>query len=243
LAVSLLDDDGALARVQSVLSASLHAGGWYLPETRPFFGHVTVARVGKGSRMGTGSHAPRPSRPPRAPRAELPPPPGLRFRASTVTLFRSRLGGGGVRYEPLRSFELGSSAAVLDPVAVVRRFHSEQARAYAGGELEPLRELLAEDVTWHVPGRSLIAGEHQGVDAVLAYFDTRRRLTDETFRVTVHGMSQIGDRVVQLAGGRAVRGGRELEWETVGVFRVADSRIAECWLVPFDLNAFDQIWS
>jgi predicted SnoaL-like aldol condensation-catalyzing enzyme len=59
----------------------------------------------------------------------------------------------------------------------------------------------------------------------------------------VQGMSLIGDRVVQLAGGRAVRGGRELEWETVGVFRVADGCIAECWLVPFDLNAFDQIWS
>jgi len=67
-------------------------------------------------------------------------------------------------------------------------------------------------------------------------------MTDLTFGVTVHGLSVIGDRVVQLAGGRAVRDGRELDWETVGVFRVEGDRIAECWLVPFDLYAFDEIW-
>jgi ketosteroid isomerase-like protein len=53
----------------------------------------------------------------------------------------------------------------------------------------------------------------------------------------------IAGRVVQLAGGRAVRDGQEVAWETVGVFRVAGGRIAECWLVPFDQPAFDRIWS
>jgi hypothetical protein len=48
---------------------------------------------------------------------------------------------------------------------------------------------------------------------------------------------------VQLAGGHAVRDGRELEWETVGVFRVEGDRIAECWLLPFDPGAFDAIWA
>jgi hypothetical protein len=78
---------------------------------------------------------------------------------------------------------------------------------------------------------------------VLAYFDLRRRLTDRSFRLTVHGAALIGDRVVQLAGGHAVRDDRSLAWETIGVFRVADGRIAECWLVPFDQYAFDQIWA
>jgi hypothetical protein len=27
------------------------------------------------------------------------------------------------------------------------------------------------------------------------------------------------------------------------VFRVAEGRIAECWLIPFDQAAFDRIWS
>lgn len=228
LAVELDDSQGRLAAVQSKLSSVLQRGGWYAPESRPFFAHVTVARIAKGAR---------------APRAQLPAPSALRLRGSTVTLYRSRLGSGGARYEPQATFELGSAAAPIDPVSVVRRFHEAQARAYAGGELEPLRELLSEDVVWHVPGQSLIAGRHRGVGGVLSYFERRRALTDASFRVHVRGVAPIGDRVVQLAGGTAGRDGRELAWETVGVFRVAEGRIAECWLLPFDQPAFDEIWS
>ena len=129
-------------------------------------------------------------------------------------------------------------------MSVVRRFHAAQAQVYAASaRLDAMRESLSDDVVWHVPGASAIAGEHRGIEAVLEYLDRRRRMTDSTFRVTVHGVAMIADRVVQLAGGHAVRDGRGLSWETVGVFRVADGRIAECWLVPFDQAAFDEIWS
>ena len=222
-----LEDDGALARIQAALSASLAAGGWYAPEPRPFLAHVTVARVAKDARI-------------KAPALE--PPPAVHVRCSRVTLYRSRLGSAGARYEPLSSVELGSGPGAADPLSVVGHFHAEQARVYAGGAVEGLRELLSEDVMWHVPGASAIAGEHCGVDAVLAYMDRRRRIMDGTFRVTVHGAAMIAGRVVQLAGGRAVRDGVEVTCETVGVFRVDAGRIAECWLIPFDQPAFDRIW-
>jgi len=227
LAVSIEDPDGALARVQAALSKALQAGGWYAPEPRPFLAHATAARVQKGAR-------PRP-------RQSEPPPP-IAFEGSMITLYRSRLGSAGARYEPLRTVLLGSAPTPTEPVAVVERFRAEQVRAYAGGELEPLRALLSEDVVWHVPGRSRIAGEHRGVDEVLEYFETRRAMTDASFRVAVHGLAMIDDRVVQLDGGSAVRDGRPISWETVSVFRVAGGRIAECWLVPFDLYQFDELW-
>ena len=228
LAVQLADDDGVLARVQAALSSALVAGGWYVPESRPFLAHVTVARAGRDDRI----------RP-----AELPPAPAVEVRCSRVTLYRSRLGSGGARYEPLGVVDLGSAPGAADPVSVVRRFHDEQARVYAGGSIDAVRALLSDDVVWHVPGASAIAGEHRGADAVLEYFRRRRDMMDGTFRVEVHGASTIAGRVVQLAGGRAVRGGEVLSWETVGVFRVAGGRIAECWLIPFDQAAFDRIWS
>jgi len=77
---------------------------------------------------------------------------------------------------------------------------------------------------------------------VLAYMEVRRRIMDGTFRGDVHGAAMIAGRVVQLAGGRGMRGGEEVAWETVGVFRVSGGRIAECWLIPFDQAAFDRIW-
>jgi ketosteroid isomerase-like protein len=171
----------------------------------------------------------------------LPRPPAVDFTGSRVTLFRSHLAAAGARYEPLGTVPLGSGGPA-DPLSVVRRFHVEQARAYAGEGLDPIRELLADGVVWHVPGRSRIAGEHRGRESVLAYLDQRRQMTDSTFRVRVHGMAMIADRVVQLAGGHAVRDGREVAWETVGVFRVASGQIAECWLVPYDQQTFDEIW-
>ena len=228
LAVHLSDGSGALSRLQAALSSALVSGGWYAPESRPFLGHVTVARVAKHERI----------KPP-----ALEPPPAVEVRCSRVTLFRSRLGSSGARYEPLSVIELGSAPGAADPLSVVRRFHAEQTRLYADGEVAGVRELLTDDVVWHVPGASAIAGEHRGVEAVLAYMDARRRIMDGTFRVTVHGASVIAGRVVQLAGGCAMRDGREVAWETVGVFRVSDGRIAECWLVPFDQAAFDAIWS
>lgn len=230
LAVRLEDASGALARVQGALASALVAGGWYAPESRPFLGHVTVARMAKDARI----------KPPR-----LEPPPAVDVRCSRVTLYRSRLGSGGARYEPLGSVELGSESGAADPLSVVRRFHAVQAELYAGSGSggAGVRDLLAEDVIWHVPGESAIAGEHRGLEAVLAYMDARRRIMDGTFRVTVHGAAVIAGRVVQLAGGTAVRDGRSVAWETVGVFRVAEGRIAECWLVPFDQAAFDAIWS
>ena len=229
LAVRLEDASGALARVQAALSSALAAGGWYAPESRPFLGHVTVARMAKDARL----------KPP-----SLEPPPAVEVHCSRVTLYRSRLGSGGARYEPLGAVGLRSEPGAADPLSVVRRFHAVQAEVYAGsGAVDGLGDLLAEDVVWHVPGASAIAGEHRGLEAVLAYMDARRRIMDGTFRVVVHGAAVIAGRVVQLAGGEAVRDGRSVAWETVGVFRVADGRIAECWLVPFDQAAFDAIWS
>ena len=126
---------------------------------------------------------------------------------------------------------------------VVREFHERQGRFYAGGDAAPLRELLTEDVVWHVPGRSPIAGDHSGIEAVMSYFELRRALARATFRVHVRDVLTSGDLVIQLAGGTATLGGSEMGWETVGVFRVRDGKISEGRLVPFDQYLFDQVWS
>jgi RNA 2',3'-cyclic 3'-phosphodiesterase len=95
LAVELSDAGGALTRLQATLSAALARGGWYTPESRPFLPHVTVARVGRDGRI--------------RPVPLAAPPADPSFRCFRVTLYRSRLGAGGARYEALRVVELGSA--------------------------------------------------------------------------------------------------------------------------------------
>lgn len=95
LAVALIDEDGRLTALQARLATVLHDGGWYEPEARAFLPHVTVARVGRGTRARR--------------RLTAPVPTATHFRASTLALMRSRLGPDGAVYEPLARVSLGGT--------------------------------------------------------------------------------------------------------------------------------------
>jgi uncharacterized protein len=124
----------------------------------------------------------------------------------------------------------------------VEEFLERQREMYAGGDLEPVEELLAEDVVWHVPGTSPIAGDYRGRDAVAGYFRLRRELAGGAIAIVKHGDVQHADALVQLADGRASLGDRDVVWSTAGVYRVAGGKVAEAWLVPLDQAHFDRVW-
>jgi uncharacterized protein len=126
--------------------------------------------------------------------------------------------------------------------AIVEEFLTRQSEMYAGGDLAPVEALLAEDVVWHVPGTSPIAGDYRGREAVTGYFRFRRQLAGGAILVARGGETHHSEALVQLADGRAQMGGREVVWRTAGVYRVADGRIAEAWLVPLDQEQFDRAW-
>ena len=133
----------------------------------------------------------------------------------------------------------------MKPAELVAELHRRQGEMYAGGAVGPVVELLAEDVVWHVPGRSPIAGEHRGTAAVVEYFERRRRLADATMRMHPGEVISEGDSVAQFVTGTAVLGGEEVSWQTIGAYRLdaEHSRIQEVWLVPLDAALFDRIWS
>jgi ketosteroid isomerase-like protein len=122
-------------------------------------------------------------------------------------------------------------------------FYQAQAAFYGGGD-DPtsLLGLLSDDVAWHVPGRSAIAGDYHGHDQVLGYFATRRARANTSLRVHPRAILADDRWAVQLADGHLERNGQRLGWQTAGVFRIAGGKIAECWLLPFDQYRFDEIW-
>src|SRR6266545_5121868 len=126
---------------------------------------------------------------------------------------------------------------------VAEEFLARQREMYAGGDLAPVEELLAEDVIWHVPGTSPIAGDYRGRQAVVGYFRLRRELAGGTIQVTKAGEAHHDEALVQLADGRAMLGGADVVWRTAGVYRVASGRVAEAWLVPLDSEHFDRVWA
>jgi ketosteroid isomerase-like protein len=127
---------------------------------------------------------------------------------------------------------------------ILARLHEAQGAFYAGGPAEPLRALLTDDVVWVVPGSNAIAGHYRGVEEVTAYFARRRELAARTFRMHPGDvLTGDGDRVAVLTDGTATIGGVERRWSTVGLYRLRDGRVAGCWLLALDLEAFDAIWS
>jgi RNA 2',3'-cyclic 3'-phosphodiesterase len=96
-ALDLDDEDGRAGALQEAMSRALEAGRWYRPEKRPFWPHVTLARVKRDARAG---------------RLEEPeaPPPGP-FEAGDVTLYRSTLRPQGALYEPLARTRLGAEVS------------------------------------------------------------------------------------------------------------------------------------
>jgi 2'-5' RNA ligase len=87
-ALDLEDDDGRARAVQSAISDALEAGCWYRAEKRPFWPHLTLARVKRGERRV-------------APLPDAPAPPAEPFQADQLTLYRSTLRPQGAVYEPL----------------------------------------------------------------------------------------------------------------------------------------------
>jgi PPOX class probable F420-dependent enzyme len=129
-------------------------------------------------------------------------------------------------------------------VRLLEVFYRAQAAFYAGGDdTAALGGLLTDNIVWHVPGRSPIAGHYHGHQEVLGYFAARRAHAKATFRVRSRAILADDQRAVQLADGQLERDGQLRTWQTVGVFHIADGKIAECWLVPFDQYLFDELWS
>lgn len=95
-ALDLEDEGGRAGALQKAASDALEAGGWYRPEKRPFWPHITLARVKRGERRA-------------APLPDAPPPPSEPFDASAVTLYRSTLRPQGAIYEPLARTVAGNA--------------------------------------------------------------------------------------------------------------------------------------
>ena len=93
------DSDAAVA-LHSELSEALVDAGLYEPEKRPFWPHLTVARV----RTEPGKR--RQPRPVRTRPGELPAALVHTFGSVRIALYRSHLRPGGAQYEPLANLDL-----------------------------------------------------------------------------------------------------------------------------------------
>jgi len=112
--------------------------------------------------------------------------------------------------------------------SVVRRLYE----ACEAHDLDAAAALIAPDVVWHEPYEYL--GTLQGRDAVMDAIRQSMAETEGTFTLHLADLLASQDHVVALVDFSAQRHGRRMSGREVGVFRVADGRIAEVWFYTAD---------
>ncbi len=121
------------------------------------------------------------------------------------------------------------------------------ARAYKAlntGDIATLTKLFDQTCLWHTPGRSALAGDRHGRDAVFTQFGRYGGETGGTFRADLLNVLESEDgRVVSVHLSRAERKGRRLDALCCIVFEVEHGRIVIGREHFYDLYAWDAFWS
>jgi len=125
-------------------------------------------------------------------------------------------------------------------LAIVRRGYE----AFNKGDLETLTDLFDEGAAWHLPGRSSLAGDHEGRDAAFAYFARLGQESGGTFQAEVQALiADSDDRVVGIQRSTAERDGKRLDVGNCIVFELKDGKVVDGREHFNDLYAWDEFWS
>jgi len=120
---------------------------------------------------------------------------------------------------------------------------SDGYKAFAAGDMDGLDKLFSDDIVWHVPGKSLVAGDHKGKQATFAYFGQLAELSGGTFKADLHDIVGNDDHVVGLHHNSGTRNGNTLDANEILVFHMRDGKAVEAWEHHPDGAQWDSFWS
>jgi uncharacterized protein len=115
--------------------------------------------------------------------------------------------------------------------------------AFAKGDMDTVRELFAEGITWHVPGNNMFSGDYVGRDAVFGFFGKLMEETGGTFRQEIHDVLANDTHAVALVEVHAEREGKVLDSRNVHVMHVESGQVTEFWNFAEDTSKVDDFWS
>ena len=111
--------------------------------------------------------------------------------------------------------------------------------AFRTGDFDVIRSLIDEDVVWHVPGRSSMAGEIRGLEELVTWLG---RLGEFGFTIREHDVFGNDEHVCALSYIGARRPGVVIEIRVTSVFHYRAGRQIERWFYPDDAAAWDAIF-
>jgi uncharacterized protein len=113
--------------------------------------------------------------------------------------------------------------------------------AASTGDLEPMLEMLSEDVRWHFGGESPLAGEYQGRAGVLEFFGSMAGLYEGTLAVEVADVVANDHLGIVLTNESATVDGHDLGWTSAHVYRIEDGMVVG--FTAYTDAAYHAFWS
>jgi uncharacterized protein len=111
--------------------------------------------------------------------------------------------------------------------------------AFADGDLDTVRSLLAEDIIWHNGGANQLAGEYTGREEVVDLFGQLMQVTGGTFRLDVHDILANDMHGIVLVTVHAEREGRRLDMNEVHIWHLEQGQAEEFWSFAEDVAEMD----
>ena len=115
--------------------------------------------------------------------------------------------------------------------------------AFAEGDVPAVMERLADDIVWHIGGRSLLAGEYHGHDGVTEFFGKLMDMSGGTFKLAVHDVAATDRHVFVIVDIDAERDGKPYKANAVHVWHIADGKAEQFRAISVDAYADDEFWS
>lgn len=122
--------------------------------------------------------------------------------------------------------------------ALIRRGYD----AFSKGDMDTINEIFADDIVWHISGRSAVAGDYKGKQEVFGFFGQLAERSGGTFSIELHDVLGNDDHVTALTHERAQRDGKTMDVNFVHVWHVRDGKAVEFWAASSDMYAGDEFW-
>jgi ketosteroid isomerase-like protein len=97
----------------------------------------------------------------------------------------------------------------------------------AAGDLQPMLDLLSDDIRWEVGGASPLAGTYEGQDRILAFFQAMGEQYQGTLDVQVREVLANDHRAIVLTNESASVDGQQLRWTSVHVYTLQNGTIVD----------------
>ena len=112
--------------------------------------------------------------------------------------------------------------------------------AYATGDMTQLKNYVADDVEWHIPGRHALSGTKKGVEAFTAFFS---ELGKAGFQAEVMILAANDTYVIDAHRGWSTTSGPELDLNWVLLYQIEEGKIKRVQNFSGDQYAADHFFN